>query len=357
MPDPSDQRRTLVARLDKHDAAIMVTDMVGYSRRMHENEELALALLEEHNAIIREAIEMHGGFVAKVMGDAFLVEFFDPGRAVDCALAIQSRLAVRNASVPRERQVWVRIGLHYSQVTPVGQDIIGDGVNVVARIEPRAPPGGICLSHEIYQRAREQVGERARDLGPQTLKNIANPVHVFQIDPAGPVPEEFIGPPSDLGLRTRSGASAPAVATPAPARKRRTPVIIAGAGVVLAAGAAAGFLWLRPPARTEATVPPALAPPPAPAPLAPPTAEAQRPEPPPPTAEPSPARKPPRGPALLERARKVLARAERLPKSKQKKIAAELWAIRKAEKKLSRGKDGVDLDRLERQIATVERHR
>src|SRR5215470_9524573 len=127
-------------------AAIMFTDMVGYSALAQRNEALALELLEEHRRIVRAILPQHGGHEVKTIGDGFLIEFSSALAATQCAVALQQALHERNQSQPVERQIRLRIGIHVGDVVTQGGDIHGDGVNVAARIEPLATPGGICIT-------------------------------------------------------------------------------------------------------------------------------------------------------------------------------------------------------------------
>jgi class 3 adenylate cyclase len=349
----NDQRRTLVAKLERHESAIMLTDIVGYTRLMRANEERALQLLEEHNAIVRECVDKYSGFVAKVMGDAFLVEFFDPQQSVSCALEIQVRLQARNLSVPEERKVFLRIGLHYAQVTPVGSDIIGDGVNVVSRIEPMAEPGGICLSQSLYEKVKDRLVVGVRDLGPQVLKNIDEPVHLYQIDPAG-VPKEQKGPPSEVDFFTQT-----ATKLGADPRKWLTPALATGAALVVVGVTVWAFRHPAPPPKAPPAriVEPATSPPPekpVESKTPPDKTEAAKPE----------THEIPehhvtayinREHTLHERLKKALAKLDKLPPRRQKKVAPDLDGWRKIEKELFQGKKGLDLDGLDRRIGDLER--
>src|SRR6266550_6715927 len=131
-------------------AGVMFTDVVGYSATTQKNESLALVLLEEYRRIARRSFLSHGGREVKTIGDGLLVEFPSALGAVRCAIEIQSGLLARNGSVPEDRRIAVRIGVHVGDVIHREEDVYGDAVNVAARIEPFAEPGGICVSQQVY---------------------------------------------------------------------------------------------------------------------------------------------------------------------------------------------------------------
>src|SRR5213080_1533444 len=127
-------------------AAIMFTDMVGYSALSQRDEKLAQELLEEHRRLLREIFPRFNGTEIKTIGDAFLVEFQSALEAAQCAIAIQRTLAKRNHDVTAERRIELKIGIHIGDVVHRGGDVYGDGVNIASRIEPVAEPGGSCVS-------------------------------------------------------------------------------------------------------------------------------------------------------------------------------------------------------------------
>lgn len=162
-------------------ATVMFTDMVGYSELTQRDEAGALRLVNEHRRMVRPLLTEHGGREVKTIGDAFMVEFTDPVAAVRCALAIQRRHAERNrnTAVP---EMNIRIGLHSGPVIRQEGDLFGDTVNVASRIEPLAPPGGICLSAPVYEAALPSLEVVPIPVGPATLKNIHLPVAIYRID-------------------------------------------------------------------------------------------------------------------------------------------------------------------------------
>ncbi len=162
-------------------AAIMFTDMVGYSGLSQRNEALALELLEEHRINLRGLFPKHQGTEIKTIGDGFLFEFASALAAVRCAVEIQRALAVRNQVQPAERQVRIRIGIHVGDVVRSAGDVHGDGVNIAARIEPLAEPGGICISNSVYDQIENKVEHALVRLSRPELKNIQASVQVYKL--------------------------------------------------------------------------------------------------------------------------------------------------------------------------------
>src|ERR1700738_2648873 len=162
-------------------AAIMFTDMVGYSALNQRDEKLAQELLEEHRQLLREIFPRFHGAEIKTIGDAFLVEFNSALEAAQCAIEIQRALAKRNADAPAERQIEIRIGIHIGDVVHRGGDVYGDGVNIASRIEQLANAGGICVSMDVERQIRNAVEARFEKLAPTELKNISVPMDLFRI--------------------------------------------------------------------------------------------------------------------------------------------------------------------------------
>jgi class 3 adenylate cyclase/TolB-like protein/tetratricopeptide (TPR) repeat protein len=162
-------------------AAIMFTDMVGYSALSQGNEALALELLEKHRGILRGLFPKHQGTEIKTTGDGFLVEFASALAAVRCAVEIQRALAERNQAQPAERQVRIRIGIHLGDVVRSAGDVHGDGVNIAARIEPLAEPGGVCISNSVYDQIENKVEHALVRLSRPELKNIQASVQVYRL--------------------------------------------------------------------------------------------------------------------------------------------------------------------------------
>src|SRR5947199_2363390 len=162
-------------------AAIMFTDMVGYSALSQRDDKLAQELLEEHRRLLREIFPQFNGSEIKTIGDAFLVEFQSALEAAQCAMAIQRALAKRNADALAERQIQVRIGVHIGDVVHRGGDVYGDGVNIASRIESLAAAGGICVSMDVERQIRNALEARFEKLAPTDLKNISVPMDLFRI--------------------------------------------------------------------------------------------------------------------------------------------------------------------------------
>jgi adenylate cyclase len=162
-------------------AAIMFTDMVGYSALSQKNEKLALRLLEEHRNILRPFFSKHGGREIETAGDLFFVEFDSAVEGAECAVEIQTALFERNKTALPDEQILLRIGLHIGDVVYVEKHVHGDGVNIAARIEPLAKPGGICLSEDVARQIRNKINYPLISIGKHTLKNISTSIEIFNI--------------------------------------------------------------------------------------------------------------------------------------------------------------------------------
>lgn len=162
-------------------AAIMMTDMVGYSRQMEADEQGAYRLLQEHNQVVRRHLQASGGHEVKTIGDAFLVRFSSATDALRAALDIQKEFRSLNAQREPAGQIWVRIGIHIGDVLTMDDDIFGNGVNVVSRIEPLAEPGGICISADVHNLVRKSIEVKAVSIGRQKLKNISEVPELFRV--------------------------------------------------------------------------------------------------------------------------------------------------------------------------------
>ncbi len=159
-------------------AAILVADVVGYSRLAGADEDRTLSRLRGlRSDLIDPAIAAHHGRIVKRTGDGSLIEFRSVVDAVRCAIEVQDGMAERNAGVPPERRIEFRIGVHLGDVVEEADgDLMGDGVNIAARLESICRPGAICLSEDAYRQVKGRLDLAVRDLGPVQLKNIADPV-------------------------------------------------------------------------------------------------------------------------------------------------------------------------------------
>jgi TolB-like protein/class 3 adenylate cyclase/Flp pilus assembly protein TadD len=162
-------------------AAIMFTDMVGYSTLAQRDDQLALELLEEHRGLLREIFPRFNGTEIKTIGDAFLIEFQSALEAAQCAIEIQRTLAKRNHDVTADRRIELKIGIHIGDVVHRGGDVYGDGVNIASRIEPLAGAGGICVSMDVERQIRNALEARFEKLAPTELKNISVAMDLFRI--------------------------------------------------------------------------------------------------------------------------------------------------------------------------------
>jgi adenylate cyclase len=162
-------------------AAIMFTDMVGYSALSQRDDKLALELLEEHRELLREIFSRFNGAEIKTIGDAFLIEFNSALEAAQCAIEIQRTLAKRNHDVAADRRIELKIGIHIGDVVHRGGDVYGDGVNIASRIEQLAGAGGICVSMDVERQIRNALEARFEKLAPTELKNISVAMDLFRI--------------------------------------------------------------------------------------------------------------------------------------------------------------------------------
>jgi adenylate cyclase len=218
-------------------AAVLVADVVGFSRLTGAEEERTLARLRTlRSDLIDPTVAIHNGHIVKRTGDGAVVEFRSVVEAVRSAMEVQTGLAERNAGVPAGRRIEARVGIHLGDVVEEADgDLMGDGVNVAARLQAICEPGGVCLSEDAYRQVRDKLQARFADLGEQNLKNIARPVRAYALKPGG-----FVG-------------------APLPARSPRGKTLLrsaVAAALVIAVAAAGWFGWRN------------AAPPPAPVPVA-----------------------------------------------------------------------------------------
>ena len=176
----------MARRVRRRLAAVLAADVAGYSRLMGIDEAGTARRLREHFAALQPLVTGHGGRIVKTVGDGLLVEFPSAVAAVECALALQRLMARRNGRAAADQRMDLRIGVHLAEVLVAGDDILGDGVNIAARLEALARPGGICLSASAWDQVKGRLAVAAAELGPQLLKNIAEPVRVLAIEAAPP---------------------------------------------------------------------------------------------------------------------------------------------------------------------------
>src|SRR5437870_12668328 len=162
-------------------AAIMFTDMVGYSALSQRDAQLALQLLEEHRHMLREIFPRFHGTEIKTIGDAFLVEFDSALEAAQCGIEIQRTLAKRNHDVTRDRRIELKIGIHIGDVVHRDGDVYGDGVNIASRIQAVAGAGGICVSTDVERQIHNALEARLKKLAATELKNIHVPMDLYRI--------------------------------------------------------------------------------------------------------------------------------------------------------------------------------
>ena len=173
-------------------AAILCSDVVGYSRLAGADEDRTLARLRAlRSDLIDPTIDVHHGRVVKRTGDGAIVEFRSVVDAVRCAIEVQNAMVERNAGVPEDRRIVFRIGIHVGDVVEEADgDLMGDSVNIAARLESIAPPGAICLSEDAYRQVKARLDLAVNDLGPIQLKNIAEPVRAYALQVGAPARAE-----------------------------------------------------------------------------------------------------------------------------------------------------------------------
>jgi class 3 adenylate cyclase len=208
--------------LERKLATILSADVAAYSRLMAEDEELTLRTFRGHKEVFEKLVELHRGRVFNTAGDAILAEFGSAVEAVRCATEIQAALRTRNDQLPEDRQVRFRIGVNLGDVMVQGQDLLGDGVNVAARLQGAAEPGGVCIAGSVYDQIRNKLSLSFTPLGEMSYKNIPQPVRTFAIAEA-----------DDLGI------------LPAPALQRRIGAgrVWAVTAIVLLLVAAGAGVW------------------------------------------------------------------------------------------------------------------
>ena len=206
-------------------AAILAADIAGYSRLRGEDEPATVRALKGHQARVLPLVGEYGGRIIDTAGDGILAEFSSVVGAVECAVKMQAIIAAYNQDIAESRRMQLRIGINLGDVIHDETRIYGDGINVAARLEALAEPGGICLSSKVHDEIRDKIALHFRDLGEMQLKNIARPVRVYALEgEAGPDP----------------GAGAKSVA---PRRARKARLLAAGATIAIAMAGAGAWLW------------------------------------------------------------------------------------------------------------------
>jgi adenylate cyclase len=175
-------------RVQRRLAAILAADVAGYSRLMGADEVGTLRELTLRRKTLDSLIASHRGRIANTAGDSVLAEFGSAVDAVQCAVEAQAALAGANAGISPDRQISFRIGVHVGDVMVKGGDLFGDGVNIAARLEGIAEPGGICMSDDAYRQVRGKVDTGFDDIGVQTFKNIAEPMRAWRMRLSSAVP-------------------------------------------------------------------------------------------------------------------------------------------------------------------------
>src|SRR6267142_250290 len=213
-------------------AAIMFTDMVGYSALAQRDDKVALELLEEHRRLLRELFPRFHGTEIKTIGDAFLVEFASALEAAQCAIEIQRTLAKRNHDVTSDRRIELKIGIHIGDVVHRDGDVYGDGVNIASRIEQLAGAGGICVSMDVERQIRNALEARFEKFGSADLKNIKLPMDLFRIV-----------------LPWEKGAESPAQRT-----SKKSPVLIPAVATIIILALVAGWWWMQRSSKNQQSV-------------------------------------------------------------------------------------------------------
>jgi class 3 adenylate cyclase len=231
-------------------AAILAADIAGYSRLVAENEEETISRLGSYREVFDALIKQYGGRIFNTAGDAVMAEFPSTVEAVRCAVDVQESLKTRNLSYPPDRQMHFRIGISVADVIERDGDLLGDGVNIAARLEGLATPGGICVSRSVYEQVSNKAAIQFSDIGEQQVKNIPTPVHAYRVGDLGPM-----------------AAAVDAAATVGPRAPAFPVLAAAGAGAAVLIGIAVWAVWPEsvprpppPPALSQAPQPQATRP-------------------------------------------------------------------------------------------------
>ena len=191
-------------RVQRRLAAVLAADAAGYSRLMGADEEGTLARLNAHRReFLEPTVAEHNGRIVKRTGDGILIEFGSAMDATRCAIQAQRGMAQRNRDVPVDQRIEIRIGIHVGDIIIEEGDIFGDGVNIAARLEGIAEPGGICISDDTFRQVRGKIDVAFEDAGDQQLKNIEQPVKVYRIQ---------LGGTAAKGWKTLASSDRPSIA-------------------------------------------------------------------------------------------------------------------------------------------------
>lgn len=193
--------------IERRLATILMADVANYSLMMGENEERTVQVLRGHRQIFEELLRTHRGRIFNTAGDSILAEFPSAVDAVRCATETQAALRTRNEHLPPEQRMWFRIGINLGDVIVQGGDLLGDGVNVAARIQTIAEPGSVCISGSVYDQIQNKLTLQIRQLGERSFKNIAQPIRTFSIS------DEADGTSTSTAMRWRRARKGPIVAT------------------------------------------------------------------------------------------------------------------------------------------------
>lgn len=190
MMSGEDSASNLTAGRVRKLAALLSADVEGYSRLMGEDEAATVQTLTLYRTIIQTLVQEHRGRVVDSPGDNVLAEFASVVNAVQCAVAIQRELAIKNTALPFQRRMKFRVGINLGDVLVEGERIYGDGVNIAARLESLAPGGGICIAGNVHEQVKTKLALGYEDMGAQHVKNIAEPVRVYRVwaEPGAVVP-------------------------------------------------------------------------------------------------------------------------------------------------------------------------
>ena len=209
-------------RVQRKLTTILAADVEGYTRLMRADEEATLQTLGEYRETIDALIARHDGRIFSTGGDSVLAEFGSAVEAVRCAIAFQEEIASRNAELADDRKMVFRIGINVGDVMVRDDDLFGDGVNVAARLEGLAQPGGICVSGSVFEQVKHKLSQGFEDLGPQEVKNIAEPVSAYGLVPGS----------------VSVAAKTPSAAKPIGGKRWRMPAMAAAVFALVAGGGA-----------------------------------------------------------------------------------------------------------------------